>query len=437
LIKNIFYAIKVAMNITIEIFLNGSWHVAGVFSPDKTTLNRGIACGGTFEYDIDYTVSHLENRPSHRVGLCYPVTFELFRSSRWPAFLLDIIPSGAGRRVWLRRMGMSDGVEADWELLKNGAGNPPGNIRVAGAAMPPGSPHSGFTRDEIVEKNADFIEYAEERGAVVAGATDVQGDAPKFLLVRDHNLRWHPDGALPDNEINDFWIVKFPRGGSAADHMILHNESPYLEVARRFGLRVGLPLKWIDDTLFIPRFDRAVVNDSVNRFGLESLSSVAGIAEFGRRGDHGAFCAAIARYATDPKSEIIEYIRRDILNAALRNTDNHGRNTSFLKRDDESLSLSPIYDFAPMFLDPEGIPRSSRWVGELEPVIGRPSWELIAQSLAAIISPDELRPVLLKDADAVAMLPETMKECGVDDQVINRVATRCLEIAGDLQKLRG
>ncbi|MFZ3207623.1 MAG: HipA domain-containing protein [Geobacteraceae bacterium] len=425
------------MNVNIEIFIGGRWQSAGVFSPDKESINRGIACGGTFEYDIDYTVEQLDNLSIHRVGLCYPVSFELFRSLRWPAFLLDIMPAGAGRRVWLRRLGLADGVEADWELLRNGAGNSPGNIRIAGAAMPPGPAHPGFSRDEIVEKNADFIEYAEERGAVVAGATDVQGDAPKFLLVRDRNLRWHPDGALPDYEVHDFWIVKFPRGRTDADHAVLRNESPYLEVARRFGLRVGSPLERIDDALFIPRFDRTVVTGLVKRHGLESLCSAAGIAEFGRRGDHSAFCAAISRHATDSKSEIIEYIRRDILNAALRNTDNHGRNSSFLKKEDGSVALSPIYDFAPMFLDPEGIPRSSRWERALEPVIGRPSWGLIAQSLASVINPEELRSVLLRDSEAVTRLPETMKACGVEDQVIDRVTGRCTEIASDLKEIKG
>jgi serine/threonine-protein kinase HipA len=425
------------MNVNIEIFLAGRWQSAGVFSPDEKSIHRGIACSGTFEYDIDYTVEHLENLPNHRVGLNYPVSFELFRSPCWPAFFLDIMPAGAGRRVWLRRLGLTDGAEADWELLEKGAGNPPGNIRIAGAALPPGLPHPGFTRDEIVEKNADFIEYAEERGAVVAGATDVQGDAPKFLLVRDHDLRWHPDGALPDNEVHDFWIVKFPRGKTDADRTVLRNEAPYLEVARQFGLRVGAPLERIEDALFIPRFDRTIAGGAVQRHGLESLCSVAGIAEYGRRGDHAQFCKAISRHAADPKTEIIEYLRRDILNAALRNTDNHGRNTAFLKQEDGLAALSPVYDFAPMFLDPEGIPRSSRWEGELEPTIGRPSWGLIAQSLASVVKPDELQAVLLRDAEAVAGLPETMKGCGVEDQVIDRVAHRCSEIADDLRQIKG
>jgi serine/threonine-protein kinase HipA len=58
-----------------------------------------------------------------------------------------------------------------------------------------------------MEKQADFIEYAEARGAVVAGATDVAGDAPKFLLVRDRKRRWHPDWALKDWDILDSWLA--------------------------------------------------------------------------------------------------------------------------------------------------------------------------------------------------------------------------------------
>ncbi len=154
--------------------------------------------------------------------------------------------------------------------------------------------------------------------------------------------------------------MKFPRGKTEKDRAVLRNEAPYLEVARRFGLRVGASLEFINDALFIPRFDRRAIGGKIDRLGLETLSSAAGIAEFGKRGNHVEFCKVIAQYACDPKREIIEYIRRDILNAALRNTDNHGRNTAFLKQSDGTVALSPLYDFAPMFHDPDGIPRSSR-----------------------------------------------------------------------------
>lgn len=424
--------IKIAMIASMQIFYHGRWHTAATFTPDARSLGRGIAGGGAFEYDIDYAVEHQANDAA-RVALRYSVTFELHRSERWPAFLLDIMPTGAGRRMWLRRLGLRDGEAADWELLLKGAGNPPGNVRVAEAVIPPGGPHPGFTREEVIEKNADFIEYAEARGAVVAGATDVQGDAPKFFLVRDRNRRWHPDGALEDRDVLDCWLVKFPRGKTEADRTVLRNEASYLEVARRFGLRVGVPLQFVDDCLFIPRFDRAAGPAGLDRYGLETLSSTAGIAEFGKRGDHSSFCSVIASFAADPQTEVIEYVRRDILNAALRNTDNHGRNTAFLKLSDGTAALSPLYDFAPMFLDPEGIPRSSRWAGELEPAIGRPAWGKIAEHLSSLVDPRGLRPVLAREAEAVGKLPETMRECGVEDGVIEKVARRCAEVAEDLR----
>ena len=389
-----------------------------------------------FDYDIDYVFDHAIGETAQSIALNYPVTFELHRCERWPAFLLDMMPAGAGRRVWLRRLALRDRSAADWELLVQGAGNPPGNTRIAEAVIPYAGPHPGFTQEEIVEKRADFIEYAEARGAIVAGATDVQGDAPKFLLARDRNRRWHPDGALEDRDVLDCWLVKFPRGKTEADRSVLRNEAPYLEVARRFGLRVGSPLQYIDDCLFIPRFDRAAGSAGLERHGLETVCSAAGIAEFGKRGDHGVFCSVITRFATDPKNAAVEYLRRDILNAALRNTDNHGRNTAFLKPADGTVVLSPLYDFAPMFLDPEGIPRSSRWEGELEPAIGRPAWGKIAETLAPWVDPKELRAILARDADAVQRLPETMRGCGVEDGVIEGVVQRCAEVAQDLMDAR-
>lgn len=421
------------MKATLQLCIDGKWTTAGTFESSQRDVARGIAGGGWFEYDADFTLAHLDNPPGCRAGLRYPVNFELYKSDRWPPFLLDILPSGAGRRVWLRRLSLTDNAAADWQLLLNGAGNPPGNLRVAEAVIPPAGPHPGFTKEEIVEKQADFIEYAEARGAVVAGATDVAGDAPKFLLARDRKRRWHPDGALKDREVLDCWLVKFPRGKSDADRTVLRNESPYYEVARRFGIRTGKRLEYTHDALFVPRFDRQARAGNLVRHALETLSSAAGIAEYGRRGDHAVFCAAIANFATDTATELREYLRREVLNVALRNTDNHGRNSAFIKYADGTVILSPLYDFAPMFLDPEGIPRSSRWGGELEPAIGRPDWGKVAESLHPHLDPRETRSFLAGHAEAVEELPETMRECGVEERVIDGVARRCAEIAADLR----
>jgi serine/threonine-protein kinase HipA len=413
---------------TIQIFIDGKWTIAGTFDS-----RGGISTGGYLEYDPDFVLAHLENRPECRMGLRYPTNFELHQESRWPAFLLDILPTGAGRRVWARRLGLVDSEEADWQLLLHGAGNPPGNLRVAESVIPPAEPHPGFTKEEVVEKNADFIEYAETRGAVVAGATDVAGDAPKFLLARDRKRRWHPDGALEDQLILDSWLVKFPRGKTEADRMVLRNEAPYYEVARCFGVRTGGPLEFIDDTLFIPRFDREIDNGKCTRHGLETLSSAAGIAEYGRRGDHAHFCSAITTFASDSRRELLEYLLREILNCALRNTDNHGRKSALIKYADGRVMLSPLYDFAPMFLDPEGIARSSRWAGDMEPTIGRPAWGKIVKLLHPRLDQEEARAFLAEQIPKTENLPETMRECGVEEKVIQLVARRCDEIAADLR----
>ncbi len=419
---------------TIQIFIADKWITAGIFESVEMDIAKGIGGRGLFEYDADFVLSHLDDVSACQVGLRYPVNFELYKSAGWPAFLLDILPSGAGRRVWVRRLGLKDNEAADWQLLLNGAGNPPGNLRVAESVIPPAESHPGFTEEEIIQKKADFIEYAEARGAVVAGATDVAGDAPKFLLVRDRKRRWHPDGALEDRDILDSWLVKFPRGKTDADLKVLRNEAPYYEVARSFGIRTGTSLRFIDDTLFIPRFDRIMKNGRLIRHGLETLCSVAGIAEYGRRGEHSVFCAAITSFATDKQVELREYLRREILNVALRNTDNHGRNSAFLKYADGTVKLSPLYDFAPMFLDPEGIPRSSRWEKELEPIPGRPDWGKVAESFSSHTDAQETRAFLVSHSEAVGELPNTMRKCRVEEEVIEGVAGRCAEIASDLRE---
>lgn len=420
---------------TIEIYLGGRWVTAGFFEPDPAGISRGIGGGGRFDYDIDYAVSHLGGGIPFQVGCRYPVDFEFHREPRWPAFLLDLLPSGAGRRVWLRRLDLRDGEGGDWPLLLHAAGNPPGNLRIAEAALEPRPGHRGFEREEIVTRHEDFIEYAERHGAIVAGATDVQGEAPKFLLAQDSRGRWHADGALCDQEASHFWLVKFPRGRTEADRAVLRNEAPYYEVARRCGVRTGPPLEHLDDALFIPRFDRRVVNGRVERFGLETLASAAGQSEFGKRGSHLEFCKALALYATSPGEEIVEYVRRDILNTALRNTDNHGRNTALIKYPDGAVVLSPLYDFAPMFLDPEGIPRASRWEG-LEPEIGRPDWGGVAEALAPLhpLLRERLCELFAEMASMTGRLPDLLRDCGTEEEVIERLAGRIAEIHGDLAK---
>jgi serine/threonine-protein kinase HipA len=425
------------MECHIQIFLDNYWKTAAVFEPDPQTIERGVAGGSRLQYDIDYAVTYLGNKTVELIpGLT--VGFELYRFAQWPPFLVDLLPTGAGRRAWLRRMeATNDGPQMDWQLLTKGAGAPPGNLRIAEAVLTPPHDHYrvGFPRSDIIEQRERFLDYAEERGAHVAGASSVQGEAPKYLLAEDHAGMFHAEGALPDEKIQKFWLVKFPRGSRTDERnqQILRNEARYLEVARKFGIRTGDPLVYERDVLFVPRFDRRVSDGRIERLGMHSLFAIADIPGFGETVRHDTYCLALAKVVTYPVRELREYICRDILNLALRNTDNHGRNTAVLRTKGQ-LRLSPLFDFAPMFLDPEGIGRVSRWQDERPG--NQPEWAVICEKLKNFMNPAETRIWLADLGEDVKRIPEAMRKCQVDNDIIQRLTGWIDEVAAGLVETR-
>lgn len=84
------------------------------------------------------------------------------------------------------------------------------------------------------------------------------------------------------------------------------------------------------------------------------------MAGFGTQADQFELLKAIRNVVEEPLGETLEFIRRDVLNLAMRNTDNHARNTA-VQTIDGVTRITPLFDFAPMYLDPEGITRSARW----------------------------------------------------------------------------
>jgi serine/threonine-protein kinase HipA len=425
------------MECHIEKFINGQWRTAAIFEPNPQALESGVNGGGWLEYDTDYAIAFLMNKRAELIpGL--KVGFELFRYEQWPPLLVDLLPGGAGRRAWLKRMQVEkDGPHMDWHMLVKGAGAPPGALRIAEAVAPPPPDHFrlGFPRRDIIEQHENFLEYAEERGAHIAGASSVQGEAPKYLLAEDHGGLFHAEGALADTRAHKFWLVKFPRGrrSDERNQLVLRNEAPYLEVARRFGIRTGEPLVYEKGVLFVPRFDRKTGEGHVKRLGMHSLCAVADIHGFGAAVNHDTYCKALLQIVTDPAKELREYLRRDILNLALRNTDNHGRNAAILIAEDR-VQLSPIFDFAPMFLDPEGIGRVSRW--ENEQAGGQPEWAAICDKFKDLVPPLEIRKWLADLGSVVRRLPDTMQEEHVDDYIIHRLADWIGEIAAGLKDVR-
>ena len=230
-----------------------------------------------------------------------------------------------------------------------------------------------------MERAGDFNEYLAQHGLFLAGSSGVQGEWPKILLTRAHDGLFYLDHALPDEQAARHYIVKFGRGENQALANILTCEAPYMQLARKLGLRVHDNLLLRDRALFIPRFDREVIDGRVRRHGQESVASVCGLSQFGEVPSHNKFLSDFMFVASDIARETIEYVKRDIANVVLGNTDNHARNTAIQRRDDGHIGLTPLFDFAPMFMHPDGIARRMRWECDDD---GAPQWASVIEQAA-------------------------------------------------------
>jgi serine/threonine protein kinase HipA of HipAB toxin-antitoxin module len=212
---------------------------------------------------------------------------------------------------------------------------------------------------EVSARVEEFSEHLAQHGLFVAGSSGVQGEWPKLLLTQDRQGLLHLDHVLGDEDAARHFIVKFSRGSDAALAQILRHEPVYMDLARRLGLRVHAPLQLEGRVLFIPRFDRRVVaagaGQVVERLAQESIASLTGYSGFDGVPSHDEVCRALVARCSDPQAEVLEYLRRDVANLALGNKDNHARNTALQRDFSGQVRLTPLFDFAPMYLHPTGL----------------------------------------------------------------------------------
>ena len=118
----------------------------------------------------------------------------------------------------------------------------------------------------------------------------------------------------------------------------------------------------------------------------------------------------------DRAAFVIEWVKRDFLNVAFGNSDNHARNTALLKQPGR-VWLSPIYDFAPMKADPEGVIRTVQWRSPFEEG-GNFDWHGIATALADLVEPEQLLNELGTLARHLVGLRERLHQRGVSDRLL-------------------
>lgn len=373
---------------TLQLHADGAWHDVAQISLQGPEAEGWRACSYS-GYAVDWAFAHTGAGDAYAACARWPVGLAPLQAPHWPVFLIDMLPQGFGRQELLRRIGLpaTAGVAADWRLLQVGAGHPIGHLRVKEAAewlaQQPG-PTLGFTDAQVAERGHEFSEYLASHGLFVAGSSGVQGEWPKVLLTRAEDGLLYLDHSLPDARARQHYIVKFGRGTDAQLASILRHEAPYMQLAQRLGLRVHAPLLLQQRALFIPRFDRQVQDGGVLRLAQESIATLTGLPGFDAVPSHDQVCAALLRHCTDPQAELIEYIKRDVANLALGNKDNHARNTAVQRDFAGGVALTPLYDFAPMLLHPDGIARRIRWEGNDD---GRPDWGRVIDQVCALATP--------------------------------------------------
>lgn len=435
---------------TLQLHARGTWHdVASVslHGPENEGWKTKTYCG----YAVEWAFEHAAAADAHALCASWPVGLEALQLPHWPVFLIDMLPQGFGRQELLRRIGQAPtaGVAVDWQLLLAGAGNPIGNLRVKEAATwleTNAGARRGFTDDDVAQRGDEFSEYLASHGLFVAGSSGVQGEWPKVLLTRAEDGLLYLDHTLPDERAVGHYIVKFGRGTDARLASILRHEAPYMDMARLLGLRVHAPLVLRQRALFIPRFDRQVHGGAVSRLAQESIATLTGMPGFDAVPSHDQVCLELIRQCTSPQDEVLEYLKRDVANLALGNKDNHARNTAVQRDFNGHIALTPLYDFAPMYLHPDGIARRIRWDNN---DAGQPDWSRVLDrvcELGALVKKPRRKAALIVREPLVeglkAMVPTLERiadegaEMGMDAEVLNHLRPGILALAQQLAALR-
>lgn len=428
---------ELSKKLTLEIDCNGSWQKVANLEFDET--NKAYYGKCITSYDFEYLINNISDIghiAEKAISVVLPINYSVHTENKWPSFLLDIIPMGAAKRSWLKRLQLEDKLENYYLLLKHGAINPIGNIRI----QPEGEEldsklkaHPGFEYSDIIMRSSKFIDYAEEMGAIVSGASGAQGESPKFILVKDKNGKWHADGAIAEDQVEEHWIVKHPRGKLESDNQILKAEAAYYEIASKLGLNTYGPVKWDKDSLFIKRFDRIKSEGKWKKYGFESFTSALGISEYGENRKHTDYIKLINKYSHSAKEDIKEYIFRDFLNITMGNTDNHGRNSAFIKNNGK-IRLSPLFDFAPMAMDSESIPRASKWEDEVFRV---PNFDHIAKLLVSLgFTQVEWKSFISESLEKIEKL-ENLMEQHLERVVIEHACDRYTDFKNQLSRYIG
>lgn len=423
-------------NLTLQVYGNGIWQDAMTLSFAEPS--QGFLGPCRFAYKSAYVHANLDAYESpfaQAVSARLPLDFDSISLPAAPAFLHDIAPSGAAKRFLIAHIGREkpEGMSDDLYLLGRCTPAPVGNLRIKESveSLDVDDP-MGFSREDVVSRDQRFLEYAYEQGAAIGGATGAGGEAPKLLMTQGADGLLYPDAILPDAQAREHWFIKFARNQALAnDQDILRSEHLYYKALQTLGIETvataDLALEEANKpSLWMKRFDRQTTVNGVERLAVESVYSVAGVTLAGSAMSHLEVVTLLAKLWTQAGQHaqvpelVAEYLRRDLINQILGNSDNHGRNTAIIRGTD-AYRLAPIYDLAPMVMEAEGVTRTTKWPKTIERA-GNVDWRAACSALADIVNPQDTFERLRGDARQLRAPPDLLRDSGLPQTTFNHPA---------------
>ncbi len=273
------------------------------------------------------------------------------------------------------------------------------------------------------------------------GQFSLAGAQPKTALLLQ-NGRWGiPSGRLPTTH-----ILKPPTG-----HFDGHAENEHicLMLARSFGLPAAQSkvMRFKEEiAIVIERYDRQHKGNDIVRVHQEDICQALGIMptkKYQNEGGPSAFniVELLRTYSTDRQDDLDTFIAALGFNWLIAGTDAHAKNFSLLLGG-RRVRLAPLYDVASILpydeFDLRKVKLAMKIGSEYKlSLIGLRQWQKFAREVR--VEADELVELLVSMAkqlpDEVNTARARAREEGLDEAIIERLATQLIERAGECERV--
>jgi serine/threonine-protein kinase HipA len=293
--------------------------------------------------DFQYEPNYLINPKAFPILLTMPLRHASYSFScagdGVPGFIDELLPGKWGLQILTRRL-FNDGIDHNptiADFLSHPSSCRIGCFVCTEDDAMPAPPSDGVHLNDAAAVSKAAVRVAAQHGSQYdvdllekAGATGIKGAMPKFLCFDD----------------NHFWLAKLASGRENYD--VLLAEHTAMTIAREAGLNAPLTrLETMADqrVLLVERFDR-VAGARKHIVSFSALLKDPHSQQDRMSSSYDVIAGLIRRYSQSPVEDQYQLLGQMLLNAALRNTDDHLGNLSLLIGQ-RGIRLSPAYDIVP------------------------------------------------------------------------------------------